>query len=269
MRSAVAGPSGVRGTRVRIIAGTPVLVSILTSRSDLDLGATRARAGHPVAARRVDVRAGARALGRAARCLPDRLILPGGRPSAWSGTTRAPGCTTRATRHSSGRGVSTSGTRSSLRPSSPDSNISRSSCSASACARHGWFPSSQVCVSVLLLGLGVRRIAGDLAGMLASGLLATNYVYVMYNRAAIMEALMTALIVASWYCSTRSTDRPRLGALAGLLAVLATSRRRPPRSIWVRWVLPRFSVWWSARTRTAIDRGSIDRPRYGRLRVSR
>ena len=76
-------------------------------------------------------------------------------------------------------------------------------------------------VSVLLLGLGVRRIAGDLAGMLASCLLATNYVYVMYDRAAIMEALMTALIVASWYCSTRSTDRPRLGALAGLLAVLA------------------------------------------------
>jgi len=76
-------------------------------------------------------------------------------------------------------------------------------------------------VSVLLLALGVRRIAGDLAGILAACLLATNYVYVMYDRAAIMEALMTALIVASWYCSTRSTDRPYNGAIAGVLAVLA------------------------------------------------
>jgi len=76
-------------------------------------------------------------------------------------------------------------------------------------------------ISVLLLALGVRRIAGDLAGILAACLLATNYVYVMYDRAAIMEALMTAFIVASWYCSTRSTDRPAYGALAGVLAVLA------------------------------------------------
>jgi 4-amino-4-deoxy-L-arabinose transferase-like glycosyltransferase len=76
-------------------------------------------------------------------------------------------------------------------------------------------------ISVLLLALGVRRIAGDLAGILAGCLLATNYVYVMYDRAAIMEALMTAFIVASWYASTRSTDRPVHGALAGVLAVLA------------------------------------------------
>jgi 4-amino-4-deoxy-L-arabinose transferase-like glycosyltransferase len=75
--------------------------------------------------------------------------------------------------------------------------------------------------SVLLLGLGVRRVAGNLAGILAAGLLATNYVYVMYDRAAIMEALMVAFIVASWYCSTRAMDRPAWGAPAGTLAVAA------------------------------------------------
>ena len=53
--------------------------------------------------------------------------------------------------------------------------------------------------SVVLLGLGVRRIAGDLSGLIAAGLLATNYVYVTYDRAATMEALMAAFIVASWY----------------------------------------------------------------------
>src|SRR4029079_11699324 len=35
-------------------------------------------------------------------------------------------------------------------------------------------------ISVLLLALGVRRLGSDLAGLIAGGLLATNYVYVMY-----------------------------------------------------------------------------------------
>ena len=75
--------------------------------------------------------------------------------------------------------------------------------------------------SVLLLALGVRRIAGNLAALLAGALLATNYVYVMYNRAAIMEALMVSFIVASWYCSTRAVRAPAWGAAAGLMATLA------------------------------------------------
>ena len=76
-------------------------------------------------------------------------------------------------------------------------------------------------LSVLLLGLGLRRVAGATAGLLAAGLLATSYVYVMYDRAAIMEALMTAFIVASWYCSTRAERQPAWGAAAGLMATLA------------------------------------------------
>ena len=79
-------------------------------------------------------------------------------------------------------------------------------------------------LSVLLLG--ARRAAGDRGAtrrrrLIAGALLATNYVYVMYNRAAIMEALMAAFIVASWYCSTRAEREPRWGALAGVLATLA------------------------------------------------
>jgi len=76
-------------------------------------------------------------------------------------------------------------------------------------------------ISVLLLALGVRRIAGNAAGLFAGALLATNYVYVMYDRAAIMEALMAALIVASWYSVARAERQPRWGAFAGLFAVLA------------------------------------------------
>ncbi len=80
-------------------------------------------------------------------------------------------------------------------------------------------------VSVILLGLGVRRVAGDLAALIAASLLATNYVYVMYDRAAIMEALMVAFIVASWYCTAEGLHGPRRVALwsagAGVFAVLA------------------------------------------------
>ena len=75
--------------------------------------------------------------------------------------------------------------------------------------------------SVILLALGVRRRGGDRAGLIAGALLATNYVYVMYDRAAIMEALMAAFIVASWYCSTRAERQPAWGLAAGLMATLA------------------------------------------------
>jgi len=76
-------------------------------------------------------------------------------------------------------------------------------------------------VSVLLLALGVRRIAGPIAAVIAGALLATNYVYVMYDRAALMEALMVAFLVASWYCTTRAERQPIWGAAAGVGAVLA------------------------------------------------
>jgi Dolichyl-phosphate-mannose-protein mannosyltransferase len=76
-------------------------------------------------------------------------------------------------------------------------------------------------LSVLLLALGVRRIGGSTAAAIAAALLATNYVYVMYDRAAIMEALMAAFIVASWYCVTRAERSRAAAVLAGVFAVLA------------------------------------------------
>jgi 4-amino-4-deoxy-L-arabinose transferase-like glycosyltransferase len=82
------------------------------------------------------------------------------------------------------------------------------------CEIAGW-------ASVLLLALGMRRLGGDAAGLIAGALLATNYVYVMYDRAALMEGLMAAFMVASWYCTTRAETQPRWGAAAGVLATLA------------------------------------------------
>ena len=78
----------------------------------------------------------------------------------------------------------------------------------------GWF-------SVLFLGLGIARIAGRRAGLIASALLATNYVYVMWNRAALMEAPMASFMVAGWYCYARTSDSARWAWGAGVFALLA------------------------------------------------
>jgi 4-amino-4-deoxy-L-arabinose transferase-like glycosyltransferase len=76
-------------------------------------------------------------------------------------------------------------------------------------------------VSVWLLALGVTRLAGRRSGLIAGAMLATNYVYVMWNRAALMEGPMVAFIVASWYCYVRAQERARWGWAAGACALLA------------------------------------------------
>lgn len=75
--------------------------------------------------------------------------------------------------------------------------------------------------SILLLGLGVSRVGGRLAGLVAAAFLATNYVYVMYDRAALMEATMIAFVVAAWYAYARAEASPRWGFVAGAAAILA------------------------------------------------
>jgi 4-amino-4-deoxy-L-arabinose transferase-like glycosyltransferase len=81
-------------------------------------------------------------------------------------------------------------------------------------------------LAVLLLGLGVARVGqagggGRLAGLIAAAWLATNYVYVMYDRAAIMESLMAAFVVFGWYGFVRAQREPMWGLFAGTAAILA------------------------------------------------
>jgi hypothetical protein len=76
-------------------------------------------------------------------------------------------------------------------------------------------------IAVLLLALGVTRVGGRLAGLIAGALLATNYVYVMYDRAAIMESSMAAFVVFAWYGYTRAQRQPMWGIFAAFAALLA------------------------------------------------
>lgn len=76
-------------------------------------------------------------------------------------------------------------------------------------------------LSVLVLGWGIRAAGNRLAAALAAWFLATNYVYVMYGRVALLEAAMISLVVASWSCYAAARRRPALGIAAGILAVAA------------------------------------------------
>ena len=76
-------------------------------------------------------------------------------------------------------------------------------------------------VSILLLAIGLAASAGPRAAAAGALLLATNYVFVMWNRAALMESTMTAFIVASWAAYALSARRPSAGFLAGAAVVAA------------------------------------------------
>ena len=76
-------------------------------------------------------------------------------------------------------------------------------------------------LAVGLLGLGVARTGGRLAGLIAAALLATSYVSVMFDRAALMEATMVGLLVASWCCVAMARSAPPWGLAAGTLGVAA------------------------------------------------
>jgi hypothetical protein len=68
---------------------------------------------------------------------------------------------------------------------------------------------------------GLAAAAGRRAALIGGALLATDYVFVMWNRAALMESTMTALIVVGWAAYAVSERRPLWGGVAGAAAVLA------------------------------------------------
>jgi 4-amino-4-deoxy-L-arabinose transferase-like glycosyltransferase len=78
-------------------------------------------------------------------------------------------------------------------------------------------------LSVLCLAGGVRAAANRRSGLVAGMLLATNYVWVMWNRAALLETMMVCFMVLSAAAYLRAGRRRAWlwGLAAGTLAVLA------------------------------------------------
>lgn len=75
--------------------------------------------------------------------------------------------------------------------------------------------------AVICLMIGLHALAGRRAAIIGGGLLATNYAFVMWNRAALMESTMTMWMVAAWMAWALADRRPWWGAIAGLAAVAA------------------------------------------------
>ena len=80
--------------------------------------------------------------------------------------------------------------------------------------------------SVLLVAGAVRHAAGRTAGAMAGALTATNFVWVMWNRAALLETTMVAPMTAALYVYARAerltgARAAAWGALAAAFAVIA------------------------------------------------
>jgi 4-amino-4-deoxy-L-arabinose transferase-like glycosyltransferase len=76
-------------------------------------------------------------------------------------------------------------------------------------------------VAVAALMIGLVPLGGARASLIGGALLATNYGFVMWNRAALMESTMTAALVCAWAAYAWSDRSPRWGAVAGVALTLA------------------------------------------------
>jgi hypothetical protein len=82
-------------------------------------------------------------------------------------------------------------------------------------------PAASGLFAVAALAIGVWAAGGRRAAMVGAWLLSTNYVFVMWNRAALMESTMTAFIVAGWAAYAMTRWRPAFGYAAGTMVTLA------------------------------------------------
>jgi len=82
-------------------------------------------------------------------------------------------------------------------------------------------PAASGLFAVAALAIGVWAAGGRRAAMVGAWLLSTNYVFVMWNRAALMESTMTAFIVAGWAAYAMTRWRPAFGYVAGTMVTLA------------------------------------------------
>jgi 4-amino-4-deoxy-L-arabinose transferase-like glycosyltransferase len=89
-------------------------------------------------------------------------------------------------------------------------------------------PAASGILAVLGLMIGLYALAGTRAALIGGTLLATNYAFVMWNRAALMESTMTMWMVMAWMAwtlaSREGTSALRVylwGHTAGGLAIVA------------------------------------------------
>ena len=123
-------------------------------------------------------------------------------------------------------------------------------------------------LAVVFLYAGLAALAGRRAALIGGALLATNYVFVMWNRAALMESTMTACIVASWAAYAFAERRPAAGLLAGAAVVLAWFTKAAAAFFVAALVLDAATTMilsWSARARRL---SGLDEPSAAAFRAA-
>jgi hypothetical protein len=82
-------------------------------------------------------------------------------------------------------------------------------------------PAASGLIAVLFLALGLRALSSRRAALIGAALLGTNYIFVMWNRAALMESTMTMWVVVAWAAYAMSARRPKWAIVAGVAVVCA------------------------------------------------
>jgi 4-amino-4-deoxy-L-arabinose transferase-like glycosyltransferase len=83
-------------------------------------------------------------------------------------------------------------------------------------------PAASGLVALAAIMMGLAAVTGHRRVALVGGvLLATEYTWVMWNRAALMESTMTMFMVMAWAAYALASKRPVWGLLAGAAAALA------------------------------------------------
>jgi 4-amino-4-deoxy-L-arabinose transferase-like glycosyltransferase len=82
-------------------------------------------------------------------------------------------------------------------------------------------PMASGLLAIAALTFGLAAVGGRRAAFIGATLLTTNYAFVMWNRAALMESTMTAFIVCAWAAYALGRTRPAWGLAAGASATLA------------------------------------------------
>ena len=98
--------------------------------------------------------------------------------------------------------------------------------------------------AVGFLVAGLHALAGRRTALIGGALLATNYVFVMWNRAALLESTMVSLIVACWGAYALAGRRAAIGFLAGMAAVLAWFTKAAAAFILAALVLDALLTFW-------------------------
>lgn len=104
-------------------------------------------------------------------------------------------------------------------------------------------------IAILALMWGLSAVTDRRAAALGGLLLATNYTFVMWNRAALMESTMTMFIVIGWAAYARSVIQPWWGVAAGGAVVLAFFTKAAAAFFVGAIVLEVATAWWLSRKR--------------------